>query len=135
MGRSPNWYLELVAQVCAESEKVSLDSERRPWRVCPFTASWHESKRLSCDACIGRVCQRFEEVGLDEKAQPLPKRNRPRCGAKTRNSRLCQAPVIPGKRRCRLHGGASTGPRTSQGRERIAEAQRRRWQKYHASRQ
>jgi len=35
--------------------------------------------------------------------------------------------VEPGKRRCRFHGGLSTGPKTSEGRARIAEAQRRRW--------
>jgi adenosylmethionine-8-amino-7-oxononanoate aminotransferase len=30
----------------------------------------------------------------------------------------------PGARRCRLHGGASTGPRTPEGRRRIGDAQR-----------
>ncbi|WP_425311793.1 HGGxSTG domain-containing protein [Microvirga massiliensis] len=34
--------------------------------------------------------------------------------------------VEPGKRRCRVHGGLSTGPRSSEGKARIAEAQRRR---------
>ncbi len=38
--------------------------------------------------------------------------------------------VEPGKRRCRFHGGLSTGPKTDAGRARIAEAQRRRWQAY-----
>jgi hypothetical protein len=33
----------------------------------------------------------------------------------------------PGKRRCRFHGGLSTGPRTAEGKVRIAAAQRRRW--------
>jgi hypothetical protein len=28
---------------------------------------------------------------------------------------------------CRFHGGLSTGPRTAEGKARIAEAQRRRW--------
>lgn len=35
-----------------------------------------------------------------------------------------------GKRRCRFHGGLSTGPKTEAGRARIAEAQRRRWKAY-----
>jgi len=35
--------------------------------------------------------------------------------------------VEPGKRRCRFHGGLSAGANTSEGRARIAEAQRRRW--------
>jgi hypothetical protein len=38
--------------------------------------------------------------------------------------------VVPGKRRCRFHGGMSTGPRTKAGRARIAEVQRRRWKAF-----
>ena len=34
-----------------------------------------------------------------------PKRDRPRCGAKTRAGGSCNAPAIPGKERCRMHGG------------------------------
>ena len=30
----------------------------------------------------------------------------PRCGAKTRSGRLCMAPAVRGKKRCRMHGGA-----------------------------
>ena len=44
------------------------------------------------------------------------------CLAKTRMGIECQKPPLKGKKRCRLHGGASTGPRTAQGRARIAEA-------------
>jgi hypothetical protein len=32
----------------------------------------------------------------------------PRCGAKTRRGKACQAPAMPNGR-CRMHGGASTG--------------------------
>jgi hypothetical protein len=35
-----------------------------------------------------------------------------RSGAKTRRGTECQCPALPGKRRCRLHGGLSTGPTT-----------------------
>jgi hypothetical protein len=31
------------------------------------------------------------------------------CGAKTRSGAPCQRPALAGKKRCRLHGGASTG--------------------------
>ncbi len=60
----------------------------------------------------------------------------PRCGArtKTRGGRPCRAsPVLDPywgetrNGRCKLHGGLSTGPRTAEGRMRIAEAQRKRW--------
>jgi hypothetical protein len=55
---------------------------------------------------------------------------RPRCCAKTRAGVPCITRVVPGKRRCRFHGGLSTGPRTTEGRARIAEAQRRRWKAF-----
>jgi hypothetical protein len=35
-----------------------------------------------------------------------------------------------GRRRCKFHGGLSTGPKTAEGRARIAEAQRRRWARH-----
>nr|WP_305792587.1 MULTISPECIES: HGGxSTG domain-containing protein [unclassified Aliiroseovarius] len=54
------------------------------------------------------------------------------CGASTRKGAPCKANALPGKARCRFHGGASTGPKTPEGRERIAEAQRQRWAKWRA---
>jgi len=47
----------------------------------------------------------------------------PRCGAKTRRSNACQVPAMPNGR-CRMHGGASTGPRTAEG---LVRSQRARW--------
>lgn len=59
------------------------------------------------------------------------KRDRPRCGARTKTTgKPCQAPAVHGKGKCRLHGGASTGPRTDAGKARIAEAQRQRWARW-----
>jgi hypothetical protein len=46
----------------------------------------------------------------------------PRCGAKTRSGSACQCPAIRGKGRCKLHGGRSTGPPTTEGRDRISRA-------------
>ena len=48
---------------------------------------------------------------------------RSRCDARTRSGGLCRKYPIKRKRRCRLHGGLSTGPRTAEGRARIAAAQ------------
>jgi hypothetical protein len=45
----------------------------------------------------------------------------PRCGAKTRTGCPCQSPAMTNGR-CRMHGGASTGPRTPEGRARISAA-------------
>ena len=44
------------------------------------------------------------------------------CGAKTRSGHACRKPALKRKRRCRLHGGASTGPKSKEGRDRIAAA-------------
>jgi hypothetical protein len=64
-----------------------------------------------------------------------PKRLRPRCTARCRTGRRCQAKVVwdedndcPVNGRCRLHGGLSTGPRTPEGRRRIGMANRARAQ-------
>jgi len=45
----------------------------------------------------------------------------PRCGAKTRAGCPCKSPAMRNGR-CRMHGGASTGPRTPEGRARVAAA-------------
>lgn len=68
-----------------------------------------------------------------ENRSPLKNGNRqgdpsksPRCGAKARSGEPCRAPAVRRKdgryTRCRMHGGASTGPRTEQGRSNIARA-------------
>lgn len=63
---------------------------------------------------------------VGQSAPSAPKR----CGAKTRSGHPCRRKgVAPGKR-CPNHGGLSTGPRTTAGRQRIARAQRKRWANY-----
>lgn len=63
----------------------------------------------------------------------IPKSERPRCLARTRAGGSCQARVAWDKtrfrarnKRCRMHGGLSTGPRTEAGREAIRASNRRR---------
>lgn len=56
-----------------------------------------------------------------------PKKLRDRCGAKCRDGHACRAPAFKRPdgslaRRCRMHGGASTGPRTEEGKRRALEA-------------
>jgi hypothetical protein len=54
------------------------------------------------------------------------------CGAKTRAGWPCRGIPVwrpensPGRPRCRLHGGRSTGPKTPDGRARIAASNRQR---------
>jgi len=49
------------------------------------------------------------------------------CGTKARKGGQCRNKSEPGKRRCKFHGGKSTGAKTPEGLARIAEAQRRCW--------
>jgi hypothetical protein len=47
----------------------------------------------------------------------------PQCDALSKRTLLrCRAPAIKGKTKCRFHGGRSTGPKTLEGRARIAAA-------------
>ncbi len=48
----------------------------------------------------------------------------PRCGARTRLGAECRQPAMRNGR-CRMHGGASTGPRTADGLERLRAARTR----------
>ena len=60
-------------------------------------------------------------------------KRRVRCEARTtRKGTPCKNMSEPGRRRCKHHGGRSTGPKTVEGRERIAEAQRARWARWRA---
>jgi len=54
----------------------------------------------------------------------------PRCGAKTRSGAPCRAPAMWSAKagaytRCRMHGGASTGPKTAKGLEKCRRANRK----------
>jgi hypothetical protein len=77
---------------------------------------------------MGADCRVLWALGLYGDGTSRPRKDRPRCGARNRQGQPCAVRVVPGKRRCRFHGGLSTGPKTPEGRERIAAAQRRRWQ-------
>jgi hypothetical protein len=57
-----------------------------------------------------------------------------RCGARTRrDGHPCYWEPEPGKKRCKFHGGRSTGPTTLEGKARIAAAQHRRWERWRAA--
>ena len=92
--------------------------------TCPATRS------AACDdmrCAAGAMCQRMALRGLYGDGSERPRKLRPACGAKTRSGGKCALRVEPGKKKCRLHGGLSTGPKTKEGRERIAAANRERW--------
>lgn len=59
-----------------------------------------------------------------------PMHRAPRCGAKTRRGTPCQSPAVRGKKRCRMHGGKSTGRPPIHGRYMQASiARKRRWRR------
>lgn len=67
-------------------------------------------------------------------APPVPEGERPKCGARCRSKggAPCEARAVwddernaPRNGRCRMHGGLSTGARTTEGRARLSEAGRR----------
>src|SRR5262245_39208600 len=73
------------------------------------------------------------ELGLRIPNTLLPKRMRPTCAARTRRGTRCQRRALDNNR-CPNHGGLSTGPKTAAGRQRISEAQRRRWAEWRSLR-
>ncbi len=56
------------------------------------------------------------------------------CMARTRQGYPCTRRVVPGRNRCPSHGGLSSGPKTQEGRERIARAARERWRRHRGGR-
>ena len=63
------------------------------------------------------------------------KRDRPRCGARTRAGGSCKAPAVAGGKRCRVHGGCSCGPKTPEGKARSFAAGKAGFERWNASRQ
>lgn len=76
---------------------------------------------------IMRSSVRARDRVLESCYLPCFREPRARCGAKTRKGTPCKGKPTSSKSRCKFHGGASTGPRTLEGRARIAEAQCKRW--------
>ena len=90
------------------------------WTPIRTRASWgftdYEQRRLDQEFARVAAMRAQREAHL-----------RIRCNAQTRKGTPCKALSEPGKRRCKFHGGLSTGPKTLEGRAMIAEAQKRRW--------
>lgn len=109
---------------------VRRDNKQRSVRqCCPFVYWRTKLQNVSCLRCAYNECKQMSEVGLDYQGNDLPWIERPICAARTRAGTPCLNRVVGGKRRCRLHGGLSTGARTKEGIERIRAAQRKRWAK------
>ena len=69
---------------------------------------------------IGMIAKNNVTIGIEWRFGPdWPGQ---RCGAKTRQGSPCKRPANKRNGRCRLHGGASTGPRTKEGLAKISAA-------------
>lgn len=84
-------------------------------------------------ALLAQVEMQREERATLRQARQATQRQ-VRCGSLTRKGTACWNWSEPGRRRCKFHGGKSTGPRTPEGRARIADAQRQRWARWRAAR-
>lgn len=87
--------------------------------------SFHGGERSTPYAAESRLrSEAFQVMALRNGNPSGDPSTAPRCGARTRRAdgRPCQAPAVRGKRRCRMHGGLSTGPRTPEGLERSQRA-------------
>lgn len=113
------WAVRRMAEV--------LDLPKPPTRSAH--PSWQEeADRLAEAAFVAQVAR------IKARAEAAAAKRRVPCGAKTRKGAPCRCLSEPGKRRCKFHGGMSTGARTAEGLERIREAQRKRWARWKAER-
>ncbi len=79
--------------------------------------AWHRTLAPAHTTCAASLA-----VRLDATRRELAALRPSTCGARCRDGHACRAPVVRGRRRCRRHGGASTGPRTDEGRARALGA-------------
>jgi hypothetical protein len=84
---------------------------------------------------VKRVLSGLAALASSKTVSVVAMRRKPsrQCGAKTRAGPPCRRTALANGR-CPNHGGRSTGPRTPEGRRRIAEVQRRRWLEWRSHR-
>lgn len=110
---------ELRRQWWGVSEEKAREWRRRQAEAARKQAEWRRHGVNATFTCIVHV------------KRPAVK-DRPRCGARCRDGHPCQAPVVwpkgawRAKKRCRRHGGMSTGPKTAEGKRHTGEAARQR---------
>jgi transcriptional regulator with XRE-family HTH domain len=97
----------------------------------PRAEARFDAARAAIEAQVEAAMTQWRARQADKLAKEAAKR-RVTCGAKTRKGNPCRNESEPGKRRCKFHGGRSTGAKTPEGRARIAEVQRQRWARYRA---
>lgn len=104
------------AEALGMLDNCAPNAPARPWGIAPDPMQ----DRIEARALADPHRVKAREAKRQAKARVI-------CGAKTRAGHPCGQKSEPGKRRCKWHGGKSTGPKTPEGKARIAEAQRQRW--------
>lgn len=117
------WAVQRMAEVLTMPPRRSYRFSA-PDRPHPFTAAFAAQDARSLQQ-VARIKARNDAWAA---------RRRVVCGVKTRKGTPCRCKYEPGKRRCKFHGGKSTGARTPEGKAGIAEANRLRWARWRAER-
>lgn len=112
---APRRFAEALG-LCRMMDYRTPNAQARPWGYMPDPMQ----DRLDARAVAG--LDRVNAKEVQRRAQV-----RVTCGAKTRAGHPCGQKSEAGKRRCKWHGGNSTGPKTEEGKARVADAQSRRW--------
>jgi hypothetical protein len=123
------WIHEAALPLIERAEQNVRETHHRRWRevrlrneeiwIAKEMARLEDKRKAKVAKCVAQ--------SKKSSGQNLTGRSRKLCGARTRsrNGAPCQCKVVPGRTRCRLHGGLSTGPRTPEGKARCAEGVRR----------
>lgn len=131
IGRTAVQYWEAAFQIDPMGWAVCRMADALAWKLP--RPDYRTETRPRGDRLIDRPgMMAFIEAQIaaaNEREAARAARRRIVCGAKTRKGTPCRNKSEPGKKRCKFHGGKSTGARTPEGIERIREAQRRRWAK------
>ena len=122
-------YNQILSMAETQARREAL---KQSYRICPSTAQLQINFQRTCESCLDKICEKMLKLGLNDQGEALPFQSRPICGALIRSGAICANRVIPGKTKCHMHGGKSTGPKTTKGKARVAEAQRQRWVRFRA---
>lgn len=122
--------------LAAERRAVRLDAWRAIRALRARAAAEHHDAMALLRAAVAelraiapaarRSRWRVARAAARPQARP-PRAERPRCCARCRDGHPCSAAVVwragedAPRRRCRIHGGASTGPRTVEGKRRALQ--------------
>jgi transcriptional regulator with XRE-family HTH domain len=111
------WALDRIREALGLPVYRHRYARARPWGLTrPDTSQ----ARLDAEIEAKLAAQRERETARAARRRVV-------CGAQTRKGQPCRLLSEPGRSRRKFQGGMSTGPRTAEGRAKIAEAQRRRW--------